>query len=359
DIRIEARDDEAIGNYTLMHNFEKVETIEEFQGNWRDIDGGDELEEHADALRQTRLSRVLRSDDPTHSVFKADIPGLGTSAEARDEHLPGAFIAYDEWDQRSRSYRSNFCRVYLSAQRNAIPDYYHRTLQKHRGELRRLRKHFYKSVQKPVRIGRQLDGVDPDIDALVERQADLMAGHSVNDRVYIQINKKHHDLALLCLLDISLSTDGFADNRRILDIEKQSLILFGELLNEAGVHFQIDGFASRTRNHCYYHNIKSFELPWNRGAALLSGVEPRGYTRMGTAIRHAHSLLRRRPERQRWIILLSDGKPNDYDRYEGGYGLADVRQAIREAEREQVRLYCLSVDPRARHHLPHMIGRSR
>ena len=33
-------------DYVLLHNFEKAETAEEFNGTWRDFDGSDELEEH-------------------------------------------------------------------------------------------------------------------------------------------------------------------------------------------------------------------------------------------------------------------------------------------------------------------------
>ena len=42
-------------DYVLLHNFEKVETAEEFNGNWRDFDGSDELEEHQEALEELNM----------------------------------------------------------------------------------------------------------------------------------------------------------------------------------------------------------------------------------------------------------------------------------------------------------------
>ena len=56
------------------------------------------------------------------------------------------------------------------------------------------------------------------------------------------------------------------------------------------------------------------------------------------------------------MLLISDGKPTDYDRYEGRYGIADVRQAIREAGQERIHTYALAVDVQARAYLPHMFG---
>ena len=56
----------------------------------------------------------------------------------------------------------------------------------------------------------------------------------------------------------------------------------------------------------------------------------------------------KKSSRVRLLFLLSDGKPNDLDVYEGRYGLEDTRMAIKEAEREGIIPFCLTVDKRAR-----------
>ena len=60
--------------------------------------------------------------------------------------------------------------------------------------------------------------------------------------------------------------------------------------------------------------------------------------------------------RQKLLLLISDGKPTDYDRYEGRYGIADVRQAMREAHQARIHTYALAVDVQAKHYLPQMFG---
>ena len=118
-------------------------------------------------------------------------------------------------------------------------------------------------------------------------------------------------------MDTSLSADGYADNHKVLDVEKTAVMLFGEVLNEFDINFQIDTFSSRTRNNCSYKTVKSFEENWKKCRNRIGAIEAEDFTRIGTALRHAGSLMEKQPTQKKWIILLSDGKPNDYDTYEG------------------------------------------
>lgn len=76
----------------------------------------------------------------------------------------------------------------------------------------------------------------------------------------------------------------------------------------------------------------------------------------GPALRHATDRLVAEPADRRLLLLVSDGKPTDYDRYEGRYGIGDVRQALREAECRGVSAHALAVDEIARDCLPPMFG---
>jgi nitric oxide reductase NorD protein len=69
--------------------------------------------------------------------------------------------------------------------------------------------------------------------------------------------------------------------------------------------------------------------------------------------------LERESSRKRWILLLSDGKPGDYDRYEGRYGIEDVRQSVRDAEKRGVRVFALAIQAAAKHYLPPLFGYGR
>jgi nitric oxide reductase NorD protein len=73
-------------------------------------------------------------------------------------------------------------------------------------------------------------------------------------------------------------------------------------------------------------------------------------------MRHATTLLMRQDARHRLLLLLSDGKPNDVDQYEGPYGIEDLRQAVVEAKLQGVSPFCLTIDRQAANYLPFVFG---
>jgi nitric oxide reductase NorD protein len=58
------------------------------------------------------------------------------------------------------------------------------------------------------------------------------------------------------------------------------------------------------------------------------------------------------------LLVLSDGKPNDDDLYEGEYGVEDVRQAVHEAAAAGVRRFCVTIDRSGSSYLPRLFGPS-
>jgi nitric oxide reductase NorD protein len=62
------------------------------------------------------------------------------------------------------------------------------------------------------------------------------------------------------------------------------------------------------------------------------------------------------PASQRLLLLLSDGKPNDVDVYEGRYGVEDMRRAVIEAKLQGIAPFCLTVDRHAAGYLPGVFG---
>ncbi|MBL0292700.1 MAG: VWA domain-containing protein [Saprospiraceae bacterium] len=120
--------------------------------------------------------------------------------------------------------------------------------------------------------------------------------------------------------------------------------------------FSIAGFYSNTRNHTTFQTIKDFDADWQIGKQVIGSAEAIGYTRIGTAIRHATSLLSDRKNPHKWLMILSDGKPNDFDRYEGKYGVEDVKQALKELYALNINTYAYAIETNARHYLPNMFG---
>ena len=70
----------------------------------------------------------------------------------------------------------------------------------------------------------------------------------------------------------------------------------------------------------------------------------------------ATALLARQTTRHRLLVLLSDGRPNDLDQYEGRYGLEDTRQSFGEARAQGIHPFCLTVDREAPRYAPRVFG---
>ncbi len=346
------QEDAVINNY-----FEKVETAEEFGGGtWRDFDGSDELNEHQDALNEMQMKNTIRVDDPVHSVYQADFIENTTVAESAEIDSTGYHIKYDEWNYSKAAYKSNYCKVYPKSQLKTNPEYYKKTLRDNASTLLGLRK-MLTTVNNRYRIQRrQTQGDEFDLDALTDLYVDIKSGHSPSENIYLSKRKKEKDLSILFLLDISLSSDSYAAGNRVIDVEKQVSILFGEILNEFNVDFSINCFYSKTRNHTSFLTLKDFDENWDTAKYKIGQPQPMGYTRIGPALRHSGALLDLRDSTNKWVILLSDGKPNDYDKYEGKYGIHDIKQALRELNQRNINTYAVAIEAEAKYYLPQMFG---
>lgn len=343
-------------DYVMMHNFEKIETAEEFNGNWRDFDGKDDLKEHQEALEELKMKYTVRVDDTVHAVYQADFMENTSIAESNTADEKDYYITYDEWDFKKKNYRLQFCKIFPKNQLESNNVYYIKTIAKYKTLLNMLRKLLSDYNNKLLQHKRQLQGEDFDLDALVDLYTDIHAYKTPDERVYLTQRKKQKDITILILLDMSLSSDAYAAGNRIIDVEKEVTILFGEILNEYNIIFAIDGFSSNTRNHTNYITIKDFDENWNIAKNKIGAIEPNGYTRIGAALRHAGTRIYKTTSNNKWILLLSDGKPNDYDKYEGQYGVQDIKQALHELATLHINNYAVAIETQAKYYLPQMFG---
>lgn len=345
-------------DYVLTHNFEKVETADEFNGVWRDFDGDDQLEDHQDALDELNMKFTVRVDDPAHSVYQAEFTENTTISESAEIDFKGFHLRYDEWDYSKRAYKHKFCKVYPLRQLKADSEYYTNTIKQYVSVLSGLRKMLTNINNKMQQQQRQTQGDDFDIDAVTDMIAGIHTGQTPSDKIYLSKRKKEKDLSILLLLDISLSSDGYSNGNRVIDVEKQVSILFGEILNEFDIDFSINCFYSKTRNFSTYLTLKDFDEEWIKTKHRIGTIEPQGYTRIGAALRHSGAVLDNRDTKNKWVILISDGKPNDFDKYEGRYGISDVKQALRELNERKINSYALAIEANAKYSLPQMFGQN-
>ncbi|MFY7739672.1 VWA domain-containing protein [Flavobacterium sp. IMCC34852] len=345
-------------DYVLLHSFEKVETAEEFNGNWRDFDGSDDLEKHENAIEDLNMKFTVRVDDTAHSVYQAEFTENTSISESAEIDSNGFHLTYDEWDFEKRKYKDHFCKVYPKIQLKIDSKYYQNTILKNNSTLLNLRKILTNLNNKMQQQKRQTQGEEFDIDAITDLYVDVHSKKTPSDKIYLSNRKKEKNLSILLLLDISLSSDSYAAGNRVIDVEKQVSILFGEILNEFNIDFSIDSFYSKTRNFSTYLTVKDFDENWAIAKNKVGAIEPSGYTRIGAALRHAGARLDTRNTKNKWIILISDGKPNDYDKYEGKYGINDVKQALRELNQRDISSYALAIEAQAKYYLPQMFGQN-
>lgn len=356
DLEIVTVDKKAQEDYVLTHNFEKIETVDEYDNIARSFDGDDSLQEDLEALQEYNLKHMVRTDEQVHSVYQADYVSNATIAESADLENNNFHLLYDEWDYKSATYKKDYCKVFPKKETKISYNYYKNTIEQNSSLLIRLKKNFAILNNKWQQTRRQVSGNHIDIDAATNFFIDVKTKHTPDEKVYLASRKTSKELALLFLLDLSLSSDAYANGNRILDVEKQISILFGEVLNEYMIDFQIDGFYSKTRNNTTYVTLKSFNESWKDARKKIGAVEAIGYTRIGPAIRHATYLLSKNHHRKKWLILLSDGKPNDYDKYEGKYGVEDIKQSLKEMKVLGINNFAFAIEEQAKFYLPQMFG---
>ncbi|MBI4400825.1 MAG: VWA domain-containing protein [Nitrospirae bacterium] len=272
-----------------------------------------------------------------------------------------AFL-YDEWDGLIQDYRSGWCRVIERMAPEGTADFAEATLAAHGPSVRLLRRYF-ESIRPSAlrRVHGQTDGEDLDLDAAIGRTADRMAGAETSDRIYVRREKRERAVATAFLVDMSGSTSRQieSDGRRVVDVEKEGLVLLCEALEAIGDQYAIYGYSGQGRHQVDFVVVKDFEEPaGGRAASRIGAVAPLHQNRDGAAIRHTTRKLLARPARVRLLILISDGKPLD-EGYAEEYSLEDTKMALREARMQGIEPFCITVDRDADDYLRRMYGEVR
>ncbi|VAW68330.1 Nitric oxide reductase activation protein NorD [hydrothermal vent metagenome] len=337
----------------VLDRFENIFSWAEYIKVDRSTDEDEDLASAEDAANDLDQLSIARDTKATvkRIRFDLDLP----SAEQDDQPL-GQGILLDEWDYRKQILIENHCCLQPMIAADAPPQ---ELPQKLRAAARRVR-HQFEALQ-PQRIWHkgQQEGSELDLNAWLDFSVDRLQGHGHNDTgMFKDFRGGVRDLDCLLLADLSLSTDAAVNgDARVIDVIRDSLMLFSEALSATGDGFAMYGFSSRYRDHVRFHQLKSFDESYNeQSRGRIAAIKPGFYTRMGAAIRHASSLLKTRRAQQRILLLLTDGKPNDLDLYEGRYGIEDTRMAIIEARRQGLLPFCVTIDPEAGSYLPYMFG---
>ncbi len=306
-----------------------------------------------DALEDIDVLSMARDRNRVASRLRFD---LDLPPEENDDIYLGEGLPLPEWDYAQQILLPDHCRLQSMVARNAAPIELPSRL---RHKARKIRAMF--EAIKPQRVwhNAQLDGSELDTNALIHNATDKLRGQSDSGiALYRNFRNSDRDLSCLLLADLSLSTDAHVDDeQRVIEVIRDSLFLFSEALAATGDRFSMYGFSSRRRSHVRLHTLKEFSeglTPTVRGR--IAAIKPGYYTRMGAAIRRSSQILQAEPSTQKLMLILTDGKPNDLDKYEGRYGVEDTRMAIRDAVKEGIQPFCVTIDKKAGDYLPYIFG---
>jgi nitric oxide reductase activation protein len=372
--------------YTLFQNISQEQTAkaEEEQQD----ESGEYKYEDKNSGEAVTENQVQREDKPekmqdARELFNAwnslddegepdDLQGAETWAhnEIPEQPLESGDVAfaYDEWDRDLADYRIGWSRVIEKHVRQGDRTFVELTRSRYRGVISSVRHQF--QLMKPenlTRINRELDGEDYDLNALVDYVIDRRADGQQSENIYTKRLRKQRDVAVSILLDQSSSTARTITRnplqpythpgRRIIEIEKEGLVLMSEALEAVGDVYSINGFTSEGRRNVKFYVVKDFDEKYSEEVERrIGGITFQNNTRLGAAIRHAAAKLLRQDARTKLLIILTDGRPYDHDYGDARYAREDVREALTEAKLGGITPFCITIDRESEFELKDLYG---
>ncbi len=329
-------------------------------------DDGDEQDPQTSQMVQNLLKELDQRDPRMQSVTRRPSPSNDDDSGPLSATQPNTFI-YDEWDAAARKYRERWCKVYEKSLASGDLTFYRETLLSHAGLSRQIRREFELVVPELYHKEKRLpEGSDHDLDLAIEALTDFRIGISPSEKIFWRHHKIERDVAVAFLIDMSGSTGeaiktagdkplpGNApgaerSQRRIIDVEKEAIVLMMDSLEAIGDRYGVYGFSGHGRDNVEFYVIKDIEESFSTDIAKRLGrIGPLHATRMGPAIRHTTAKLRKQQSHSKFLFLISDGRPQDrgysQEGAEKAHAVQDTRMAMIEARREGIHPFCLTVD---------------
>ncbi|SDR33767.1 VWA domain-containing protein [Pseudovibrio sp. Tun.PSC04-5.I4] len=324
----------------IVHRFEAILSWVESMNLNRDVDDDDEKNAQKAADDQDYISL---SKNKKKAATRLRLH-LDLSPEDADHERLSDKYTYPEWDHRKRTYLEDHCRV---LEKDAVPDFDSVLLTDpyHKRRIRQVKRQFEALRPKRIMQLRQAEGAELDLDALVTAQVDLKASGYASDRIFQDARAVERDLSVAMLLDTSRSTESSVGNSSVIEIAGAALAALAGGVDASGDHLGIWGFSSLKRDRVFVNKAKGFQDPMNNEViAKIGSLKPCYYTRLGAAIRHTTAQLALQQTQRKLLIVLTDGKPNDLDHYEGIHGIEDSHMAVREARKLGMSVHGVIVD---------------
>ncbi len=342
----------------ILHKFEAILSWAEFINLNRRIedDENDDAKKAADDAEEIGLGQISKAP-ATRLKLHLDLAPEDVDREA----LSGS-VTYPEWDVRTGSYLANHVRVLTSDITPVLSTPLFRDDPRAAARIRAVKRQF--EALRPSRISTtgHPDGDELDTDRAVRARVDFMATGQGDDRIWRQTRPQKRDLAVSILLDVSRSTESAIPGhghggRSVIEVEREALAALSWGLAACGDDFAIHAFSSLKRDRVYIQCAKNFGEPMSELVeSRIAALKPGFYTRLGAAIRHASAGLTGQARKRRLLLVITDGKPNDLDHYEGRHGIEDSHKAVLEARRKGHAVFGITVDREGKSWFPRIFG---
>jgi nitric oxide reductase NorD protein len=341
----------------ILHKFEAILSWAEFINLNRRVedDDDDSAKKAADDVEEIGLGQISQAP-ATKLKLHLDLAPEDVDREALSE-----ILTYPEWDVRTGTYLAHHARV-LVAPVTPEPAHIWAPDARAKARIRAVKRQFEALRPGRVSTSGHPDGDELDTERAVRAHVDLRARGEADERIWRQTRPIARDLAISILLDVSRSTESRVsgrenESRSVIEIEREALMALAWGLEACGDTFAINAFSSLKRQRVWLHRVKSFDEAMNQTVdARIAALKPGHYTRLGAAIRHASAELAAQSRKRRLLLVITDGKPNDLDHYEGRHGIEDSHMAIREARRAGASVFGITVDRDGKAWFPRMFG---
>ncbi len=342
-------------NSLVLHRFESILSWAEMMNIPRAVEDDDEdnAKKAADDQEEIGLAQTAKKAS-TKLKFDLDLSPQDVEHEAiADKHT------YPEWDYRKNIYHRDHCRVLAGPAPELEEGSTWQPDKAARRRIRAVKRQFEALRPRREKHLRQVDGNEIDMDALIRAKCDLVANGEGSNRIFTNFRETARDLSVSVLIDISRSSESWIEGRQVIEISKEALLALAIGLTASGDDNALYSFSSLKRERVIVSTLKDFDEPLGpRVFSRIGALQPGFYTRLGAAIRHVGGQLSKTASSKRLLLVLTDGKPNDLDHYEGRYGIEDTAMAVRELRRAGSAVFGITIDKKAQSYFPYIFGRN-
>lgn len=194
---------------------------------------------------------------------------------------------------------------------------------------------------------KQEEGDELDLDAVIRAAVDLRGQRMPDMRINSRFVRSVQQISVLLLLDLSESTNQrlLDTDKTILDLTRETAVLFGGTVSDLGDGFAIHGFSSNGRNNVEYYRLKDFGEKYDdQVKKRLSGMAGKFSTRLGAAARHAGQFLSQQSGERKILLIISDGEPADIDVVDAKYLVQDAAHAVKRLRMTGVDCFCINLN---------------